>query len=339
MTRSIPAPPSSLPDLPDLLDSDTLPLVLDDCRRAAGPITRIVRAVGGNVSHVFRLYGDRGSVILKIRADRFAGIPALRTDPALIADERRALRLYAELLPEVFPTVLAFHERAHALVLTDVFPDGRTFHQHLDTRPATVAETTRLGATLRRVHDATRTIDTQIRSQGDLWFREHTFDFCLRSTGHPALAHACEDMAARSDQHLVLGDLAPKNFSLAEGRVAICDLDNVHRSWLGYDLAYVLAHLLIHHLRWPEHLPALTHTLLTTYRTAESTAVATVSDHALLAVVTAGVMLYRLVNQTVPYPLAGPPALANRYRDRVRRLLEHGVCTVPNLLDAAGARP
>ncbi|MFB7675831.1 hypothetical protein ACFC26_30935 [Kitasatospora purpeofusca] len=43
---------------------------------------------------------------------------------------------------------------------------------------------------MRRVHDATRTLPTPIRSQGDTWFREHTFDFCLRPTGHRALLDA-----------------------------------------------------------------------------------------------------------------------------------------------------
>jgi Ser/Thr protein kinase RdoA (MazF antagonist) len=333
VTQTVPATPS----LQALLGG-ARQAVLADCRHHTGSIARIVRAVGGNVSHVFRVHGDRGSVIVKIRGDRFARIPTLRTDPALIADERRALQIYAQRLPGVFPAVLAFHPQAHTMILTDVFPDGRNLHQHLDTRPATVAEMTRLGATLRRVHDATQTVSTQIRSQGDLWFREHTFDFCLRATGHPVLNRTCEEIAARPDQQLVIGDLAPKNLSLAAGRVAICDLDNVHRSWPGYDLAYILAHLLIHHLRWPEHLPALTQALLTSYQHPNALLFPTEANHALLAAVAAGVVLYRLVSDTVPYPLAGPPALADQYRRQVLRLLDSDTCTVPNLLHAAGAR-
>lgn len=328
--------------LPDAVPSEVaallgaaLPAVLADCRHAVGTIVGVARAVGGNVSHTFHVHGEHTSVILKIRGDRFARIPSLRTDPALIADEHQALRLYAGLLPEVFPTVLAFHDRAHAMILTDIFPDGRSFHQHLNTRPATAEELCRLGVALRRVHDTTRTISTEIRSQGDEWFREHTFDFCLRATGHPVLDRACQDMAARP-AHLVHADLAPKNLSLASGRVAICDLDNVHRSWLGYDLAYVLAHLLIHHLRWPHLLPTLTAALLTSYNHTGPSTLHSAGDQTLLATVTAGVVLYRLGAGIVPYPLTGPRSLADRYRLKVLRLLDTGTVTVTDLVHAAG---
>lgn len=216
MNPSLPEPGPPLPSPSALLGSG-LPDLLADCQRHVGQIAGIERAVGGNVSHVFRVRGAHGSVILKIRGDSFPRIPALRTDPALIADERQALAVYAGAEPSVFPRVLAFHAQYHAMILTDAFPDRRNYHQHLDERPATAEEMTRLGSTLRRVHRATQDVRTEIRSQGDLWFREHTFDFCLRTTGHDVLSRACDELAALPGQQLILGDLAPKNLSLAAG--------------------------------------------------------------------------------------------------------------------------
>jgi Phosphotransferase enzyme family len=333
---TLPEPGPPLPSSSALLGSG-LPDLLADCQRHVGQIARIERAVGGNVSHVFRVRGAHGSVILKIRGDSFARIPALRTDPALIADERQALAVYAGAEPSVFPRVLAFHAQYHAMILTDAFPDRRNYHQHLDERPATAEEMTRLGSTLHRVHRATQDVRTEIRSQGDLWFREHTFDFCLRTTGHDVLSRACDELAALPGQQLILGDLTPKNLSLAAGGVAICDLDNVHRGWPLYDVAYFLAHLLIHHLRWARHLRTLVPALLAAYLGAEPSERRAPAEDLLMATVMAGVVLYRLANKIVPYPLAGPPALADRFRDRVLRLLDTGVFTVQDLVHAAEA--
>ncbi|MFF4410403.1 phosphotransferase [Streptomyces sp. NPDC001404] len=330
MTHSPPQPRSAPPTLPALL-GDCAPAILDDCARHAGTLTRIEAAVGGNVSHVFRVDGGRGSVIVKVRRGHFARIPALRTDPALIADERHALEVYAAAVPDVFPRVLGFHAEAHAMILTDVFPDRRSYHEHLNRSPATAEEIARLGSTLRRIHQATREIRTPIRSQGDVWFREHTFDFCLRARGHKALDESCEELATQPGQQLILGDLAPKNLSLAAGRVALCDLDNVHRSWPLYDVAYFLAHLLIHHLAQPHHLPALVRALLSGYFGAQPPEGAA---GLLMAKVTAGVVLYRLSNDTVPYLLAQPPALAERYRNRVLGLLDTAVFAVHDLVHA-----
>lgn len=329
MTETVPQQ-QPLPSLSTLL-GEFVPAILADCRAHTGEIIAVERASGGNVSHVFRITGQRGNAIIKIRRDRFARIPALRTDPALIADERRALDVYAAAAPGYFPRILGFHRDAHTMILTDIFPDGLNYHQHLDGRPATDAEMARLGAALRTIHRATRDIATQIRSQGDIWFREHTFDFCLRARGHKELDAACEEMAGQPGQQLILGDLAPKNFSLTGG-VALCDLDNVHRGWPAYDVGYFLAHLLIHHLTRPRRLRTLVPSFLNGYYGIDAPGE---TQSRLMATVTAGVVLYRLASSTVPYCLAQPPPLVQRYHDRIRELLDSTTFTVGDLVRAA----
>ncbi|GGX57967.1 phosphotransferase [Streptomyces chartreusis] len=328
-----PAQPMQLPSLSDLLGA-AQPGLLTACRRRTGLLTRIERVHGGNVSHVFRIRGEHTSVILKIRTDRFARMP-LSTDPSLIDDERRTLEVYGGIEPSAFPQVLGFHAEAHAMILADVFPDGRSYHEHLAERPATADEMSRLGGTLRRVHHATRDTDTTFRSHSDQWFREHSFIFCLRAPGHDLLTQASEELAALPRQQLVLGDLAPKNLSLAAGTVAFCDLDNAHRGWPLFDVAYFLAHLLIHHLGQDGHIRTLVLALLTAYFDAEPPERLSPSHELLMAKIVAGVALYRL-DQTVPYPLPGPATLTDRFRDRVLHLLGTGTFTVQDLVRAAG---
>src|SRR5690606_24539578 len=112
---------TSLPALSTLL-GDALPTVLADCLPRTGEGVTIERVTGGNVSHVFRVRGHLGKAIIKVRTDTFARIPQLHTDPALIADERRALDLYGTVAPGHFPQVLGFHDTLHTMVLSDVFP-------------------------------------------------------------------------------------------------------------------------------------------------------------------------------------------------------------------------
>ncbi|MFE6905761.1 aminoglycoside phosphotransferase family protein [Streptomyces erythrochromogenes] len=313
-------PSTGMPTPADLL-GDALPEVVAVCQAHVGLVTGISRLTGGNVSHVFRVEGARGSVILKVRTAVFARIPSLRTDPAFIADERRALDVYGALVPSVFPRVLAFRPQAHAMVMTDVFPDRRTYEDCLHERPATVDELMCLGAMVRRIHEATKDVQVAIRSQGDLWFRDHTFDYCLRGSGHPALDMVCEELRAQAPQQLVLGDLAPKNLSIADGRVTLCDLDNVHRSRPLFDVGYLLAHLLIHHVPRPNFLPALAPTLLDAYYADHPLGI---HEGTLLAAVAAGVILYRLDNPMVPYVLRISAEQRGRLREALIRLLDRG---------------
>ncbi|MFJ4741145.1 phosphotransferase family protein [Streptomyces sp. NPDC088775] len=308
--------------------------VLAACRPHTGHPTSVEECTGGNVAHVLRVRGEAGNVIVKIRGHRFARIKHITTDPALIAVEHRALTLHHGLLPDLFPQALVFLPEAHAMVMTDVFPDGRPWREHLDKRAAIAEECTRLGTALTRIHHATAGLPPLRDGDGDDLFRaEHAYGYCLRSAGHRVLDEACRRLDALPGRQLVLGDACPKNLSLAAGRTAFVDLDNVHTGAPLFDLGYLLAHLVLHHITRPGLLHPLATAFLDAY-TLPGTA-RPWRDDDLLAAVTAGVLLYRLEARTVPYPATAPPAAAGRQRHILRRLLDAGPFTVLDLLDAA----
>ncbi|MFI9630054.1 phosphotransferase family protein [Streptomyces sp. NPDC052042] len=323
----------AMSDLSALLGPHVQP-VLAACRPHTGTVTRIRVCTGGNVSHVFRAYGESGCVIVKVRGRRFARIGHLATDPALIAVEHRALTLYHQALPDLFPQVLAFLPDAHAMVMTDVFPDGRTWREHLDKRPADVEECARLGYALTRIHHATTGFPAVREGDGDDRFREeHAYGYCLRTAGHPVLADACRRLDALPGRQIVLGDVCPKNLSLASGRAAFVDLDNVHRGSPLYDVGYLLAHLVLHHLTRSAVQHKVAAAFLDAYALPGPTRIW--RSDALLATITAGVLLYRLEARVVPYPPTAPPATADRFRRQILHLLDTGPFTVADLLDAA----
>ncbi|MFE3946225.1 phosphotransferase family protein [Streptomyces sp. NPDC059118] len=308
--------------------------VLAACRPHTGRPTSVEECTGGNVAHVFRVSGKAGTVIVKIRGHRFARIRHIATDPALIAVEHRALTLHHGLCPGLFPQVLAFLPDAHAMVMTDVFPDGRAWREHLDQRAATAEECTRLATALTHVHHTTTSLPPLRDGDGDDLFRaDHAYGYCLRSAGHRVLDEACRRLDALPGRQLILGDACPKNLSLAAGRTAFVDLDNVHTGAPLFDLGYLLAHLVLHHTTRPARLRPLAAAFLDAYTLPGPTR--PWRDDDLLATVAAGVLLYRLEARTVPYPAASPPAAAGRLRHTLRHLLDTGPFTVPDLLNAA----
>ncbi|MFB7836054.1 phosphotransferase family protein [Streptomyces sp. NPDC056056] len=308
--------------------------VLGACRRHSGRTTRVEVCSGGNVSHVYRVHGEADNVIVKIRGPRFARIPHISTDPALIMVEHRALAIHHGLLPDLFPKVLALLPDAHAMVMTDVFPDGRTWREHLDQRAATIEECRRLGTALTRIHHATAGLPPLRDGDGDDLFRtEHAYGYCLRACRHPALDEACRRLDDLPGRQLILGDVCPKNLSLHADRTAFVDLDNVHMGAPLFDLGYLLAHLVLHHVTRPTHLLPLVTVFLDSYTLPGSAR--PWRDDSLLATVAAGVLLYRLEACTVPYPSTAPPASADQLRRSLRHLLDAGPFTIPDLLDAA----
>ncbi|MFF8431092.1 phosphotransferase family protein [Streptomyces sp. NPDC016566] len=335
MTDTIPTH-SAMRGLSALLGPRLQP-VLSACQPHTGSISRIEACTGGNVSHVFRVHGDNGRVIVKVRGHRFARIRHLTTDPALIALEHRALTLYHRALPDLFPQVLAFLPDAHAMVMTDVFPDGRTWREHLDERPADVEECARLGYALTRIHHATTGLPPVREGDGDDRFRkEHAYGFCLRTAGHLVLTDVCRRLDTLPGQQLVLGDVCPKNLSLASRRAAFVDLDNVHRGSPLYDVGYLLAHLVLHHLTRPATQHKVVAAFLDAYTLPGPNRLW--RSDALLAAVTAGVLLYRLETRVVPYPPTAPPATTDRFRRQILHLLDAGPFTVADLLSAAEPR-
>jgi len=276
------------------------PALLDLCAPHVGGVLAVDEIVDGNVSHVYRVRGPRGAVILKVRGSWFARIPDVPTDPALIGVERIALEVFGAAVPGVFPEVLEFDEERHALVLTEIFPAGGSFEDALRRGPAIPAQTWRLGEVLGEVHAATRSITAPIRPDGDLAFRDRQLWYCLERTGHPALADCSARLKSLPDNDLVLGDVAPKNLAVSADRVVICDLDTVHRGSHWYDVTFVLAHLLLHHLGTPAAIRPLSAAFLAGYRSRNALPELAASVRTRMVI---GFCLYRLVNELVPYRL------------------------------------
>lgn len=109
----------------------------------------------------------------------------------------------------------------------------------------------------------------------------------------------------------------------------------MHRSRPLFDVGYLLAHLLIHHVPRPSFLPVLAPTLLDAYYADRPPGM---REGTLLAAVAAGVVLYRLDNPMVPYALRISAEQRGRLREAMVCLLDRGTFAPEELaVTVAGA--
>jgi hypothetical protein len=231
----------------------------------------------------------------------------------------------------MFPRVLDVAVERGAVIMTDVFGAAPCYVHVLQDRPATAAEAFLYGRALAAAHQATASFAGRLRPEGDLDFRDHVLRYALEASGHPTLHEASRRLRQLPAGDLVMGDPAPKNMCIAAGRVTFCDLENVHRGSHLYDLAYCLAHLIIHHLSWPAEASPLARQLLAGYGALADPAR---FDGTLLAQVAGGIMLYRLLNRTFRYPLPAAWAVREQAHDRVTAALHDPALDTERLVAA-----
>jgi Ser/Thr protein kinase RdoA (MazF antagonist) len=266
------------------------------CQAAIGRIHSIDRIRGGNVSYVFRLHGDRGTTILKIRRSAFAEIPALRTEPALVAVEAQAIELMRASLPHDVPQVLAVSKKRGELLLEDL--GEMSLGTIWAKREAAAPEVAQFGDLVGRMHRSTAHVAVGLRPDGDKRTRSHLVGYCLQQTGVSAIV-AAADRCLAEPGHLVHGDLAPKNVLIRDRGLALCDFEGAHLGSRTLDVAYALAHVLVHSAPGTEPLLAAASAFLRAYAM-----IAGEPDGELLLPALMGVLLYRLLNEQVPYTLA-----------------------------------
>jgi 5-methylthioribose kinase len=282
-----------------------------------GPIQSVNRVSGGLVHFVFSVAGQNGRVFLKIRGRFYAEVPDITTNPAIISDEYRALMLYSQVLDGVFPTVLLFDPNLHYILLSDVMPDNTTLADKYVAGKVSPSDLFSLGATLGRIHLSLAQLDTCIRTPDDTTYRNRVLEYVFERYDHPLLQNEASRHRDREDQ-LIIGDLSPKNIRVADGRVTLCDLENAHRGSRLYDLAYLLAHVMLHSASVDQAIAASS-ALLDGYIVAGAQ-LDKEDDH--LLITTMAIFLYRLDNPKIPYNLGNLAARRTALRANAFRLLE-----------------
>ncbi len=250
---------------------------------------------GGLVHHVFCVHTKDREYYVKLRGDRFAGMPTVESNPQDIRNEAKALRIASDLFPDTFPHVVAKDDSKGLLVISSIMNPEENLLRRLREKTLTADDIVVIGSTLRKIHSSLATVTEPIREDGDEQYYKNNLLYRLGSQNNSALEEVINDLS-KEPRQLILGDLSPKNLGLVDGQLKICDLDTVHRGNAKFDVGFFVSHIYTHALESNYPAASLTKRFLESHETDDV-------EEVQLKRIVLGIMLYRLNNAIVPYPL------------------------------------
>ena len=291
------------------------PDAVSQLRRLLGDNVSEEEITDGVVHQVVRLKSSRSLVILKHRGFHCRRIPTAPLDPHDVRFEARALQLLNSLFPNLFPALLYFDEIAHTLILSDLaavdLEEGRRFLNSASPQRLKLG-CNLIVQTLAECHRSMRQSlpDVSLRPDGDQAFFNRNMFERIGYHGTEA-AEALVQALAKLPRQLIIGDFGPKNMLIGEHSFRVFDLEHVHRGPVVFDVAFFLAHVVLHrmHTDSAEAIQALIDELLVNY---ESVYSMNSDDRVVIGPIIAAVMAYRLKNPIVPYALN----LTDEFRER-----------------------
>ncbi len=250
---------------------------------------------GGLVHHVFHVRTKDREYYVKLRGDQFAGMPTVKSNPQDICNETKALRIASDLFPDTFPHVVAEDDSKGLLVISSIMNPEENLLRRLREKALTADDMVVIGSTLKKIHSSFATVTEPIREDGDEEYYKNNLLYRLGSQNNPALQEVINDLS-KEPRQLILGDLSPKNLGLVNDQLKICDLDTTHRGNTKFDVGFFVGHIYTHALESNDPAASLAKRFLESYGTDD------ISDSHLKRIAL-GIMLYRLNNEIVPYPL------------------------------------
>lgn len=265
-----------------------------------GPDTIVSEVPGGLVHQVYRIQEGKRSFYIKVRGTSFLQIPELASNPNEIQFEQRALEIFSNSSPHVFPYVIAADSDIGVLVLSDLLPNGgEPLYQKICRGELTETDAKNIGYTLGSVHSATYHLQEPIRGNDAEFFSE-ILNFRLGFIQLPAVNELITQLKGKQNG-LVMGGLSPKNILITtDGQVKFCDLETVCLGNRTFDIGYCLGYLLLHALPDRSKALALYKSYVGGYQSASTLHI----DFVELVRLASATILYRTNHSLVSYRLS-----------------------------------
>jgi hypothetical protein len=291
-----------------------------------GEFQRVEELSGGVNHHVHRVTGARGTVVTKHRGQESARVPGAHLDPEDLRHEVEALRRVAG-SPLRTPQVLDYWPSAATVALTDVAGPGlRPGPEALATMDdaALAGFTRQIGHDLARTHLAWRAQPGLRSAEAEVKFLQRSLFERLTYHGRPGSDRLAQAVRALPGQ-LVLGDLSPKNLLIGEDGYVAFDFEHVHTGPRVFDLAFVLAHVLLHAAQRPGTTAAMLMETLSHLTDAygEEAALDAPSQDVLPGLV-AALVCYRTRNDWVRYDLPWSGTARESVTEALLSMLDRG---------------
>ncbi|MDQ6665386.1 MAG: phosphotransferase, partial [Acidobacteriota bacterium] len=220
----------------------------------------IMTELGGGVSNtVLLVRAGTAQIVLKQSLGRLRVKEEWLSDRGRILRESSAMRLLAPRFPEESIPQVIFEDPENCLfAMTAAPPEAETWKTLLFSgieRPETAARAGHLLATLISSTWKDPAFEAEFGDQ--TVFRQLRVDPYYRTTAvrHPELREHFERLIEESGRRrvsLVHGDWSPKNLLVASDRVTVIDFEVIHFGDPSFDAAFLLNHLLLKSLYFPE---------------------------------------------------------------------------------------
>ena len=264
-----------------------------------GSTYRIDKIYGGLVHDVYKIR-SRNISYLKIRGKCFSMIPSLSINPKDIQHEKEALKIFSDLLPNIFPTVLGFNKKLSAIIMTDVNPSGITLKDLFEQGKVSPIMMKKVGINIGKTHYALRKITNSIRLNKDEDYYKRNFsDRLLKFNYLKANAFVSDliEELRKMPRQLILSDLSPKNIGISKNnKISFFDLECVHRGNTVFDLGFLLGHIILHS---KNNSDLLIRNTLNGYAKYVKNPI----NYRIIEKIMGLTILYRLKNEVIPYPL------------------------------------
>jgi tRNA A-37 threonylcarbamoyl transferase component Bud32 len=240
----------------------------------AHDVRSVVPLSGGVSGTVFRLETDAGCMVVKQPLERLAVRAPWRASRTRVLSEASALDIAGQILGERVPRVLYLDRDEFVIVLACI--EGCTWKEDLMGGSADVGVAGEVATCLAQLHRETMGLvhDVLMDRSHFMSLRIEPF-FRVVSRSHPEFAplmQAVDDLLLVPGICMVHGDYSPKNILITprDGTgIALLDFEVAHIGNPVFDLAYVLAHLILKQIAGRAFTAESAAVVINSYREAE----------------------------------------------------------------------
>ncbi|MDP2637758.1 MAG: phosphotransferase [Candidatus Levybacteria bacterium] len=249
-----------------------LPILTEKQQQLTGFVTNNVgsdfvsRALtGGRIHYVFGISTEREETILKVRSEHYALDPTQPINPQDIFTEWRALSLFHQVLPDLFPRPIAFSPEIGALLTTDIIKGGSTLSRLLQDGLSTTTLLFRVGNALGRAHHELKHMQDSIHFDSDNSTYQLIQAFQFTDLNIPVFSQVANELSQLPRQ-LVLGDVQSTNIGITpDGNITFFDLELAHRGNPIFDVGFCLGDLILRTLDRPDSISSTVSAFLEGY--------------------------------------------------------------------------
>lgn len=199
---------------------------------------------GWLVHTVYKIYSSK-IYYIKIRGTSFAKLPNFIIDPSKIKYEKKAIKIFLKMLPDIFPSIIDFNKKLSALIITDTIVSGGTLYNLLINNKINKFIIKDIGDAVSKNHFSLNKIKTSIRPNKDKDQYKNNFNNRLLTFDYPLVSTRITNLTKKLNKlpkRLIIADLSPKNIGVSEsGKISF------------FDLSFFLGHINLHSKNKSDH--------------------------------------------------------------------------------------